>query len=284
MKVVIFGSQGMLGTALVKVFSSRHNVHALDRTDIDVTDATALEVILTNLRPDLVINATAFNSVDEAEKSDVTFNLARRINGESVGSLVKIVNHLGVPLVHFSTEYVFNGENKEGYAEDAVPSPINRYGATKVLGEKLLQENTDRFYLVRLSRMFGPPGQSPTAKKSFVDIMIDLVEKQGKQELRIVDEEISCPTYSIDVAQVVFDLTTNKKPFGIYHAAGSGACTWFELASEIFKLKKLSVKAIPVKGSEFPRPAKRPQFTKLLNTKLPPNRSWQEALREYLLL
>ncbi len=280
--VVILGSDGMLGGALKARFASSWSVIGLDRKDIDVTDPVATRAKLEELKPDLVINATAFNSVDEAEKNDDTFQLARIINGFAVGELAKITKSLGIPLVHFSTEYVFDGENHDGYAEDATPHPINRYGQTKLLGEQLLQENTDLFYLVRLSRMFGAPGVSSAAKKSFVDIMLDLVVKQGKTELKLVDEEMSCPTYSVDLAKVVFTLVTEKKPFGIYHGANSGACTWYGLAQEVFKLKNLTPQVTPVAGSAFPRPAKRPMFTKLLTTKLPPQRSWQEALAEYL--
>lgn len=281
MSVVVIGSGGMLGSALLKEFAGEV-VHGLDHKAIDITDPVNMEKVLRELKATAVINAVAFNSVDEAEKNDETFALAKKINGAAVGDLAAITKRLDIPLVHFSTEYVFAGTEKNGYDEGASPSPINRYGETKFLGEKLLQENTDQFYLVRLSRMFGAPGTSTAAKKSFVDIMLDLVLKQGKTELKIVDEEISCPTYSVDLARVVHGLLKEQKPFGIYHAANVGACSWFALANEVFRLKNITVKTVPVSGSEFPRPAKRPQFSMLINTKLPPQKPWQEALAEYL--
>lgn len=280
--VVIFGSEGMLGSALVKQFGGTYTVIGLDRKDIDILDSAAVKEKLQTLKPLLVINATAYNNVDEAEHNSDAFELARKMNGEVVGVLATLTKELGIPLVHFSSEYVFDGANEKGYFEDAAPNPINKYGQTKAFGEKLTQKNTDQYYLVRLSRMFGKPGTSPTAKKSFVDTMLDLVEKQGKTELDIVNEERSCPTYSSDAAQFVFNLVTTKQPYGIYHGANSGTCTWYEFAMKIFALKDLRVQVNPVASEAFSRPAKRPANGELKNTKMPLQRGWEDALREYL--
>lgn len=280
-KVVILGYEGMLGSALMQKFSDWETV-GLDRKDIDVTNAATTESKLAELKPYLIINATAYNSVDEAEKSEDANALAQAINGAAVGELAKIAKSLGVPLVHFSTEYVFDGTSQAGYDESAQPHPLNKYGESKLLGEKLLQENTNQFYLIRLSRMFGAPGVSQMAKKSFVDIMLDLVQKQGKTEIKVVDEERSCPSYSVDVAAFVYDLTINGRPFGIYHGANSGVCTWYDLAKKTFEFKGLTVNVIPIKSADYPRPAKRPMFSELHNTKMPKQRSWQDALKEYL--
>ncbi|MEK7625443.1 MAG: sugar nucleotide-binding protein, partial [Patescibacteria group bacterium] len=178
-----------------------------------------------------------------------------------------------------------------GYDESAKPNPISKYGETKAEGEKLLQKNTDKFYLIRLSRLFGPPSsdfgvskppssQAGTSKKSFVDLVVDLAAQ--KKELRLVDEEASCPTYSADLAGFTLNLIRQKIPFGIYHGANSGTSTWYSLAKEVFKIKKISAKVTPIKSSEYIRPAKRPLYSELLNTKLSAQRSWHEALTEYL--
>lgn len=281
-KVIIFGSEGLLGGVLMKQFGTTYQTVGLDRKDIDVLDATAVRTRLIAEKPALVINATAYNSVDDAEKSPEAENLALQINGTAVGALAKICNELTISLVHFSSDYVFGGTSQTGYSENAATAPLSKYGLSKKMGETLLMQETNRFYLVRLSRMFGAPGTSAMSKKSFVDIMLDLVEKQGKTELKIVNDERCSPTYSVDLAKFVYTLVTEKKPYGIYHGANSGACTWYEFAQKIFDLKKLVVNVIPVTGAEFPRPAKRPHFSELLNTKTSPQRPWQEALQEYL--
>lgn len=282
MKVAIVGSEGLLGSALMKEFSAHHETVGLDRAQLDVTDEGAIRRRLAELRPNVVLNATAYNGVDAAEENAAAAELAASINGAAVGYLAAASKNLGIPLVHYSTDYVFDGAASEPYPEDAAVNPINTYGKTKAHGEHLLSAITNQFYLIRLSRLFGPPGVGASAKKSFVDIMLDLVEKQGKTELKLVAEEVTGPTYSVDVARLTRTLCENKAPYGIYHGANSGQASWFDFANEIFKLKGLTVKTIPVKSTDFPRPAKRPLFSVLKNTKLPRARSWQEALAEYL--
>jgi len=282
MKVLILGAKGMLGKALVTEFSLGYEVIAWDKEDLDITNSNETRFKIGEVKPDLVINAIAYNAVDAIEQNSHDFELAMEINGRAVGSLAKICKEFNVPLVHYSSDYVFNGENHSGYREDSFISPISKYGVSKALGENLLKAEIDQYYLIRLSRLFGPMGDSAMAKKSFVDLMIDLVVNKNKQEIDLVDEEKSCSTYSIDLAKFTRALWEKKEPFGIYHGANSSACTWYEFGQEIFKIKNLDVKVNPVSSSAFPRPAKRPSFSELINTKLPKQRSWQEALREYL--
>lgn len=280
-KIVILGSEGMLGGALMKQFAESYQVIGLDRKDIDVTDPKNVEQKLRELQPVAVVNAAAYNNVDEVEKNEDSYATAKKINGEAVGNLAAITKELGIPLVHFSSDYVFAGKDLAGYNETSSTSPINKYAETKLLGETLLQKNTDQFYLVRLSRMFGSPGVSQMAKKSFVDVMLDLVA-QGKPEIKVVDEERSCPTYSIDLATFVYDLVNRGRPFGIYHGANSGTCTWYEMAKMVFELKGLKPNLVAIKSDDYPRPAKRPMFSELINTKVKKQRGWEEALSEYL--
>lgn len=281
--IIILGADGLLGGALLELFAEQSvAIIGWDKANIDVTNNAELIAKISPLKPQVIINATAYNSVDQAEQNATAFALAKSINETAVGNLAKLSNTLGCPLVHFSTDYVFDGMNKNGYTEEADPSPQNKYGQTKAAGEGLLQKYTRQFYLVRLSRMFGRPGKSLGAKKSFVDIMLDTAKANPEKEIRLVDEEVSCPTYSADLAEFVFWLLKNKKPFGIYHGANSGTSTWYSLATEVFRLKQLSVKLVPISNSEYQRPAKRPMFSQLVNTKTAPQRSWNEALREYL--
>ena len=283
MKFLVLGAKGMLGQELMKVFSvDGQVVLGLDREDLDVTDEKMVEKMINEFQPDVVLNAVANNAVDEIEKTAENFALAKKINSEAVGNLAKICKEKEILLVHYSSDYVFDGEDKNGYAEDSKISPIDKYGESKALGEKLLQENTDKYYLIRLSRLFGKPAGSVGAKISFVDRMIQLFNEKHQTHFDLVEDEISCPTYAPDLAMFTKNLIDSKKPYGIYHGANTGACSWFEFAKKVFELKNMQVDLAPVPGSKFNRPAKRPLFSELLNTKMPAQRSWEEALTEYL--
>lgn len=274
MKVLILGAKGMLGQELVKVFGNGHEVTGWDREEIDIIRNADCRIKIAELEPELVINAAAYNNVDGAESES---EVANKINGYAVGYLAATCKELNISLVHYSTDYVFDGTKKNGYVESDTPNPVSAYGSSKFLGEQELQRQTDKFYLVRLSKLFGQEGGG---KKSFVSLMLDLA--QTKTELDIIDEEVSCPTYARDLADRTKYVIENNLPFGIYHVTNSGGATWYEFAMEIFKIAEINVKLNPVSGEKFSRPAKRPQYGVLINTKLPKLRSWQEALREFL--
>jgi dTDP-4-dehydrorhamnose reductase len=206
-------------------------------------------------------------------------------------------------LVHYSTDYVFNGEPEIpepagcthscascslhqgfqpeiGFDEDYKPSPINNYGKSKLIGEKEVSKNIKKYYLIRTSKIFGKPAISKEAKKSFFDVMLEMGEKN--KEVKAVDEETSCFTYAPDLAKKTKEIIDSQKPFGIYHIVNSSPCTWYEAVVELYHQAKLKTKVVPVEASEFPRSAKRPFYSVLINTKLNPMRSWKEALKEYL--
>ncbi|MBI4050818.1 MAG: dTDP-4-dehydrorhamnose reductase [Candidatus Doudnabacteria bacterium] len=278
MKILIIGSKGMLGQTLMEVFGSSSEVIGWDRDEVDLVEIKNQKSKIKNLEADLVVNAAAYNDVDRAEQEP---EIAGAVNGYAVGNLAKICKELDIPLVHYSSDYVFDGVKKEGYVEADKPNPISAYGYSKFLGEQELQKNTDKFYLIRLSRLFGSEAQVIGAKKSFASKMLELAQKQ--KEIEVIDEELSCPTYAPDLAQKTREIVEAKLPFGIYHCPNSGnAVTWYGFAAEIFKIAVINVKLIPVPAERFPRPAKRPAFSVLLNTKLPPQRPWLEALQEYL--
>jgi len=276
-KIIIIGAQGMLGQELAKVFQKDEPL-LWDLPQLDITDKDRVEQKIFKERPDIIINAAAYNDVDGAEKNET---LANKINGYAVGYLAKAINVVRGILVHYSTDYVFKGDNKEGYIEENQPNPQSAYARSKYLGEQELQKNIKKFYLIRLSRLFGQAAISQNAKKSFIDQMLELAKT--KSEINVVNEELSCPTYALDLANQTKLIIKNQRPFGIYHVTNSGACTWYDLAKEIFTIKKIDVKLNPVSSDFFPRLAKRPKYSVLINTKLPALRSWQEALREYLI-
>lgn len=280
-RVLIIGSHGMLGQDLARVFEADQNweVFAYDREEIDINSKESLLEKIGKVEPSVVVNAAAYNAVDKCETDEIEYELAKKINGYGPGTLAKICKEKDIPLVHYVSDYVFDGEKGE-YDENAKPLPISNYGRSKLLGEEEVRKNTDKFWLIRTSKLFGKPGASAMSKKSFFDTMIGLAKDNST--LKVVDEEKSCFTYTPDLALETKKMVEEPVPFGIYHVVNVGPCTWFEAAAELFKIAKMDVEVIPVSSAEFPRPAKRPRSSVLLNTKLKPLRSYKEALKEYL--
>lgn len=282
-KVLILGSNGTLGQALVGEFEKAGcQVFAWNRNELDITDKLTVKEKISKLSPDLVINATAVNAVDDIETDDKIFDLAKKVNGEAVGFLAQVANDLEIPLAHYSTDYVFDGENRAGYKESDSPNPISRYGQTKLMGEEEVLKRAEKYYLIRVSRLFGKAGESQKSKMSFVDLMLDLVLNKKKEHLNVVDEEISAPSYAPDVAKFTREILEKEMEWGIYHGANDGGCSWYDFAKKIFEIKNIKVNLTPVKSDFFPRPAKRPNYSVLLNTKMLKQRGWEEALEEYL--
>jgi len=282
-QVIILGSKGMLGQELVLGFKKfGYDTLGLDQEDIDITDSKDMESKLVPHKPRIIINAAAYNNVDKIEESPETYSLARNVNAKAVGNLASLCRKINTIFIHYSSDYVFKGDNQSGYSEGSVIDPINKYGETKAEGEKLLMENGDKYYLIRLSRLFGKPATGTDAKKSFVDNIIALAKEGKKTSLDLVDEEYSCPTYAPDLADFTRELLESSRPYGIYHGANSGACTWYEFGKKALELKKIKIDLNPVSGDKFARPAKRPAFSELLNTRLLAQRRWESALEEYL--
>lgn len=304
-KILIIGSKGMLGQELVKTFKkdSDYKVISWDREDIDIANEKEATKKISIINPAIIINAAAYNAVDKCEEDKKEFELAKKINGLAPGYLAKAAKKNKAALVHYSTDYIFSGEPEIpeptgcthscatcglhegfqpeiGFCEDDKPDPINKYGETKLMGEKEIQKNLKNYYIIRLSKLFGKPAVSETAKRSFFDVMLELGKKN--KEIKAVDEETSCFTYASDLAKKTKEIVDSQKPFGIYHVTNSGPCTWYEACMELYKLAKIKTKVTPVSGEAFPRPAKRPFYSALINTKLNPMRSYKEALREYL--
>lgn len=273
----------MLGSCFAATLDKLENVklYAFGHEELDVTDFAKMKEKFEDIRPELVINCTAYTDVDEAEKNR---DMAFKINAEAVGNMARLCNEYDATLIHFSTDYVFDGQNSYGYKENDAAGPINVYGESKLAGEKLIAENMEKFYLIRTSWMFGSGG------KNFVETMLKLGEKalsEGK-ELKVVNDQVGSPTYTEDfvksvVANFIEPIVRGEpRSFGIYHLANFGTCSWYEFAKKIFEIKKMAVAVKPVGSGEFPRPAKRPACSILLNGKTAPLRSWVEALEDYL--
>lgn len=282
-KVLILGAKGMLGQELHGVFSldKQYAVTGWDRTDIDVTDFAAAEEKIRAFAPEIILNAIAYNEVDVCEKSDAEHQKAILLNAEVPKFLARLAKDVDAALVHYSTDYVFDGENIEGYDENATPHPICRYGKSKWEGERSVLAGTEKKYVIRLSRLFGKPASSAAGKISFFEKMLQIAKKQP--EMTVVNDEWSCFTYAPDLALATKALIEDGVPYGIYHLANTGATTSYEAVVEFFRLMNVTALVKPVSGKMFPRPARRPKNTVLINTKRPLLRDYREALKEYIL-
>lgn len=283
-KVLILGAKGMLGQELVRVFAGTHEVVAWDVSDIDIADESQVKEKILPLKPRIIVNAAAYNAVDKCEEPAEN-KLAEKINGLAPGYLARVARNLDALFVHYSTDYVFGGEKIGGYAEADVPSPLSNYGRSKLLGEQETARVGGRYFIIRLQKLFGRPAQSVAAKKSFFEIMLALA--RDKKEIEAVDEELANFTFASDLARQTKTLIENNVklyPYGIYHITNEGRpLTWCGAAKVLFEMVGLSdIKVSSVPASHFPRPAKRPRYSILLNTKLPPLRSWDKALKEFL--
>jgi len=249
-----------------------------DREDIDVLDYPSLRAKIGSLgfTPDAIVNCVAFNDVDGAEDHP---DRAFALNADFVGELAGYAKDIGVPLVHYSTNYVFDGVRGE-YTEADPPAPLSVYGRSKLRGEQLAAASGSWCYIVRTAVIFGPKGASDLSKKSFVDLMLDLAAK--RDALQVVSDEINSLTYASDLAAGTHGLLGALPPPGIYHLANSGGASWFDFAQEIFRIAGKNTTVLPVPSSHFRRKATRPPRAILLNTKLPPLRPWKAALAEFL--
>ncbi len=274
MKILLIGKNGLLGTEINSVFkdSRLFEFYSTGHEDLDITDKDAVSQILRDFKPDLVINTAAFTYVDECEAKS---NFVMEVNGSANAFLAKACNEIGAYLMYFSTDYVFDGTKKEGYKEADIPSPINVYGESKLLGEKVIQENTDKFFIIRTSWLFGMHG------KNFVKTMLELAEK--RKTVSVVNDQYGKPTYTKDLANGILDFVKNAYTSGIYHLVNENSTTWFDFAKKIFDLKKIhDIDLVSIKSDEIKRPAKRPVISILQNTKLPHLRPHEEALKDYL--
>lgn len=280
MNVLVLGAKGNLGQELVRAFERRgHRVVGVDREDFDARDEAELERRVLDGRFDAIVNTVAFNDVDGAE-DPARYPMAVELNAILPGMAARVAARAGAKLVHYSSDYVFDGVKPEGYREDDAPNPISRYGRTKLDGERAALSAGAAAYLVRSAKLFGEPGSSSISKPGFATMMLKLAAE--RPELEIVDEEVGSPTYARDLAEATCELLSGYPP-GTYHLVNEGpGVTWYGFAEELFGLLGSTVRRKPVPSSAFPKPARRPKFAPLLNTRGPKLRPRIEALRIYL--
>lgn len=268
-KVLITGADGMLGQDIAKVFEN-HSIQIIktNHKTLDITNLEQAKEVISKQNPDIVIHCAAYTNVDKAEEDIQT---ARQINALGTENIAKICTKTDAIMVYISTDYVFDGESNTPYSPDDYPNPQNIYGLTKLEGEKAVQTHCSKYYIVRTSWLYGLNG------KNFVETMISLA---AKPELKVVNDQTGCPTWTIDLSEGIFDIL--KKPYGIYHICSSGQATWYEFAKEIFHLSGMNPNLKPCTTEEFPRPAKRPRYSVMDNYGL--CRNWKESLNDYIKL
>lgn len=275
MKVVITGAKGMLGQALQKELQ-RHQVLAADADMMNITDLKQVRRVLTDFRPEVVINCAAYTDVDACESHTDT---AYSVNARGAGNLAVVCNELGSAMVQISTDYVFNGSTTGAYEEFAPVGPLGIYGKSKLAGEELVKSLCPRHYIVRTSWLFGPGG------KNFVQTMLKLASE--RDVLTVVDDQRGRPTYTRDLAQAIESLIQSGL-YGVYHVTNSGECSWYQFAVDIMEQAGISkVELRPVTSQEFKRPAPRPANSVLGNrfwriAGFPELRDYRQALQDYL--
>ena len=283
MKIVILGAKGNLGSQLTLALEDDHEVYPFDRSDFNALDKEVVFKVLSDLLPDIVINTIAYNQVDNCENSNL-YKQALELNRDLPAYLASLALKLDFLIVHYSSDYVFNGlDSKPDFSEDDTPNPINKYGESKFLGEVEINKLKDKglkYFIIRTSKLFGPKVEGSLAKPSFFDIMLELAAK--KSELMVVNEELSCFTYTPDLAAASARLIISRPVFGTYHLINENPVTWYEGASELFRLAKKQISLRPVRSEDLARPARRPKFSILKNNKFKKMRSYTEALKDYL--
>jgi dTDP-4-dehydrorhamnose reductase len=283
-KVLILGAKGMLGQELTWLFlqDAQYVVFGWDRAEMDVTDTEDTEFKIRVLSPDIIINAAAYNAVDACEENDEEYAKALKLNADVPTFLARVAMSQGAMFVHYSTDYVFGDAiaTGGGFAENAEPKPGCRYAESKYVGEKSVRLIGGKYYVIRLSKLFGKPASSEIGKKSFFEVMLEA--GKTKEEVRAVDDEMSCFTYAPDLAQASKELIESRSLYGVYHLVNEFPATWYEGVVELYKQSGLTTTVTPVTSNAFPRPAKRPKFSVLQNTRRSLLRPYQDALKEFL--
>ena len=263
MKVLVTGVKGQLGFDVVNELKKRgHTPIGVDVDDMDITDAVAVEKVITDAAPDAVIHCAAYTAVDKAEDNE---EICRKVNAYGTENIAKVCKKLDCKMMYISTDYIFDGEGTRPWEpDDAVTKPLNVY--------------VSKFFIVRIAWVFGVNGNN------FIKTMLKLGKERGA--VKVVNDQIGSPTYTADLAVLLCDMIESEK-YGNYHATNEGLCSWYDFACEIFKCAGMDVDVTPVAATEFPTKAKRPYNSRLNKDKLTENGfnklpSWQDATKRYV--
>jgi dTDP-4-dehydrorhamnose reductase len=290
MKILITGSNGMLGRALCQEMSSKYEVVGIDILRLQDTDCrfqtfiqcditkrkeTIAEIV--SLNPDVIIHAAAYTDVDACELNK---EKAHKINALGTETVALASQECNAFLFYISTDFVFDGEKKSAYIESDEPNPINIYGQSKLEGEKYVQSIVKKFIIIRTSWLFGKGG------KNFVNTILE--KAQNEKEVKVVCNQCGSPTYTKDLASAISRLISVLNSLnGIYHITNSGSCSWYEFAQAIKDIASLNIDIIPISAAQYHSPTRRPEVSMLENRRYREYfgqklRPWKEALRMYL--
>lgn len=282
MKITIIGANGQLGYDLVRTFKDTvHEIVPLTHADIDVADLRSSRKILEKIQHDIVINCAAYVRVDDAEDYP---DKAFAVNALGARNIALICKDMDADLVHISTDYVFDGRKKYPYTEDDIPDPLDVYGTSKLAGEYFVKNIVENHYIIRSSSLFGIAGASGKGG-NFVETMIK--KARNNEEIKVVDDMIMSPTYTKDAAEMIRKILEKELPFGVYHAANGGQCSWYEFAGAIFNILGMETNLSPTKTDILRSKARRPMYSPLVSMNLNnyglEMESWEAALRKYLI-
>lgn len=300
MKVLVTGVNGQLGYDVVKEVEKRgYQAIGVERQKMDLTSTEQIKECIETVNPEAIIHCAAYTAVDKAEDEE---ELCRRVNAIATKEIAECAKKLDIPMIYISTDYVFNGKksifldrkNENAYIdysnveldkdkfieykENDITNPINIYGKTKLEGEEYVKQILNKYYIVRISWVFGKNGNN------FIDTMLKLSKE--RESLSVIDDQVGSPTYTKDLAPLLVDMIETDK-YGIYHATNEGYCSWYEFAKEIFKVADIDIEVNPISALEYPTKATRPMNSKLSKQKLKDNgfkqlRNWRDSVQEYI--
>jgi dTDP-4-dehydrorhamnose reductase len=282
MKGVVIGANGQLGSDILEVFvQARHTMEGLNHDVLDISHFEGAYQLLQEIRPEYVINTAAMHQVEACEKDPVR---SFQVNGLGARNLALLSRDLGFTLVHVSTDYVFDGKLRRPYLETDPPLPLNVYGNTKLAGEFFICSLATRYYIVRVSGLYGSRPCRAKGGLNFVRLMLKLA--RGKGEVRVVDDEFVTPTYTRDVASQLLQLLPSGF-FGTYHMTAQGFCSWYEFAEKIFEFSKTPATLLKAAPGQFPAKVPRPSWSVLENRALQEHGldrmpHWTQGLQSFL--
>ncbi len=288
-KALILGARGQLAGALRRAAPDSVEIVALERADVDITDDSSIRAALDAHRPDLVWNGAAFNAVDRAQSGEGARD-AMCINALGPALLALACRDFDAQLVHFSTDFVFDGRKNSPYEEDDATNPLSIYGASKLGGERAVVAASPRHFAIRVERLFGPVddlGTSGGAAKpggNFPMLMLRLGRE--RQSVRVVDDQIGAPSYNPDLARAAWQLVERSEG-GLFHLSNAGEVSFADYAERVFQIAGVNCRVERVSSEEYGAPAARPTYSTFSNarahsTGIEPLRAWDAALREYL--
>ena len=282
MRVAVIGANGQLGCDVCAAFSAGgHDVLPLNHDTADIVDYVSTSARLGQAKPDLIVNTAAMHNVEACEAAPLK---AFEVNGLGVKNLAMAANGLGSTLLHMSTDYVFDGSKQAPYVESDCPMPLNVYGNTKLAGEYFVRTLARKHFVIRVSGLYGANPCRAKGGDNFVRLMLRLSKE--RDEIRVVDDEVLTPTYTVDVARQLVAMSRSDR-YGLYHATAQGSCSWYRFAAKIFELSGTKVKLSVARSDEFPKKVPRPKYSVLENAALKATGQdlmpdWADGLKRYL--